>query len=248
MLRFNSDAGAFEGYDAAAWRGIVAGPASATDGAVALFDQTTGKLLKDGPVPGAASGLATLDVNGKLNGSQLFPQILSNTTASGRYTSIVGTNQNKTMTENTLQHSPIWFSTSCTVDRISIRVETAGGAGSVIRLGIYAALNNMLPGNLILDAGTVDATTTGNKEITISQALAAGVYYLSAVAQGSATTPVVAGRSGNIFPSFNESANMNQNSQGGITQSGISGALPASPTNSFGSANSIKPAVSVRIA
>lgn len=41
----------------------VEGPATATDGAVALYDQTTGKLLKDGPVPGAASGLATLDAS-----------------------------------------------------------------------------------------------------------------------------------------------------------------------------------------
>jgi hypothetical protein len=41
----------------------VEGPAAATDGAVALFDGTTGKLLEDGPVPGAASGLATLDAS-----------------------------------------------------------------------------------------------------------------------------------------------------------------------------------------
>jgi hypothetical protein len=41
--------------------GDVVGPATATDGAVALFDGTTGKLLEDGPVPGAANGLATLD-------------------------------------------------------------------------------------------------------------------------------------------------------------------------------------------
>jgi hypothetical protein len=39
----------------------VEGPSTATDGAVALYDSTTGKLLKDGPVPGATNGLATLD-------------------------------------------------------------------------------------------------------------------------------------------------------------------------------------------
>lgn len=39
--------------------GDVVGPASATDGAFALFDTTTGKLLKNGSVPG---GAATLDV------------------------------------------------------------------------------------------------------------------------------------------------------------------------------------------
>lgn len=42
----------------------VEGPSAATDGAVALFDGTTGKLLEDGPVPGAANGLATLDSGG----------------------------------------------------------------------------------------------------------------------------------------------------------------------------------------
>lgn len=39
--------------------GDVVGPASATDGAFALFDTTTGKLLKNGSVPG---GAATLNV------------------------------------------------------------------------------------------------------------------------------------------------------------------------------------------
>jgi hypothetical protein len=47
--------------------GDVVGPAGATDGAVPLFDGVTGKLLQDGPVPGAASGLATLTAAGFLD-------------------------------------------------------------------------------------------------------------------------------------------------------------------------------------
>jgi hypothetical protein len=51
--------------------GDVVGPASATDGAVALYDGISGKLLKDGPVPGANNGLATLDGSGDVPDSQI---------------------------------------------------------------------------------------------------------------------------------------------------------------------------------
>lgn len=79
-----------------------------------------------------------------------------------------------------------------TFDRIGINVTTAGATGSVIRLGIRQVDNDGLPGDLVLDAGTVDATSTGFKEITISQALDPGGYWLVAVGQGSpATNPQV---------------------------------------------------------
>lgn len=74
---------------------------------------------------------------------------------------------------------------SGTLDRIGVAVTTAAGAGGggVVRLGIYSDDGTGRPGTLILDAGTVDATTTGVKEITISQAVTRGVYWLVAVPQ-----------------------------------------------------------------
>jgi hypothetical protein len=60
-----------------------------------------------------------------------------------------------------------------------------GASGAVIRLGIYSPSSSTgLPSTLVLDAGTVDATSTGYKQITISQSLNAGHYYLCALSQG----------------------------------------------------------------
>jgi hypothetical protein len=42
-------------WDSVAGTGDVVGPAGATDGHLALFDGATGKLIKDGGVPGAGS-------------------------------------------------------------------------------------------------------------------------------------------------------------------------------------------------
>lgn len=51
--------------------GDVIGPASNTAGAVPLYSGTTGKVLADGPVPGAVGGLATLDGAGVVPDAQI---------------------------------------------------------------------------------------------------------------------------------------------------------------------------------
>ena len=92
---------------------------------------------------------------------------------------------------------------SCTLDRIGVYVTSPGAAGSVIRLGIRAwDTATALPGALILDAGTVAATTTGAKEATISQAVTAGTpYVLIAVGQGApATEPSMVAHGGRALP------------------------------------------------
>jgi len=83
-------------------------------------------------------------------------------------------------------------------DRITIEVTTAGSVGSLIRLGIYNTDSGGFPSTLVLDAGTVDSTTTGVKSITITQTLAPGLYCLVACAQGAPVSdPVV--RMGNAL-------------------------------------------------
>jgi len=79
---------------------------------------------------------------------------------------------------------------SGTIVRLSINVTSAGAAGSVVRLGMraYDAANNK-PGALIVDGGTVVTTGTGVKEVTISQAVTAGVpFVITATCQGAAAT------------------------------------------------------------
>jgi len=85
------------------------------------------------------------------------------------------------------------------IDRIGIQVQTAGTAGAgtgKARLGIYRAVSDLelAPGALVLDAGQVDVTTTGQKIITIDQALDPDTLYYFAFWHDCATTgPVLAG-------------------------------------------------------
>jgi hypothetical protein len=67
-----------------------------------------------------------------------------------------------------------------TFDRIAITVLT-GSAGSA-RLGIYADSGSCAPGALLVQ-GEIDTTAIGDKEITISQALTPGLYWLAALFQ-----------------------------------------------------------------
>lgn len=68
-----------------------------------------------------------------------------------------------------------------TADRISINV-TVAGAG-LARLGIYVDDGDSYPGPLVLDAGTVDVSAIGIKEIVINQPLYENLYWLSVLAQ-----------------------------------------------------------------
>jgi hypothetical protein len=81
-----------------------------------------------------------------------------------------------------------------TFDRISLTV-TAFSAGNA-RLGIYNMANG-LPTTLVLDAGTVSTGTIGQKDITISQNLPAGLYGLAALFS---STPTVWGNGDTNYP------------------------------------------------
>jgi hypothetical protein len=79
-----------------------------------------------------------------------------------------------TMFPNRIYMTPFLMSKTQTITRIGINVgvTVVGGA----RLGIYNA-DEGLPSSLVLDAGTVSTSTTGEKEITISQSLSPGQYF-----------------------------------------------------------------------
>lgn len=91
---------------------------------------------------------------------------------------------------NRLYFIPIYIGDTRTLDRIGLRVSSAGAAGTVARMGIYEAdlvsgsQNQIQPGDLILDAGTVAVDSTGNKEITISQEMTPGFYFLAFSSDG----------------------------------------------------------------
>lgn len=91
-----------------------------------------------------------------------------------------------TLTASRVHYTPIWLPVAMTLDRIGCELVTAAGATGVMRLGIYEHdTSDQRPGALVVDAGTVDGSASaGAKTITISEALAAGLYWLAGVAQG----------------------------------------------------------------
>jgi len=87
-------------------------------------------------------------------------------------------NNGQVMVANTLYTNFFVNPASDTFTRIGVNVSSFA-AGNV-RLGIYNVANG-IPTTLVLDAGTASTGSNGEKEITISQALAVGTYALCAV-------------------------------------------------------------------
>jgi hypothetical protein len=134
-------------------------------------------------------------------------------------------------TEDVTYYSAIYLP-SCTLDRILVTTSSAFSGTATVRLGIYNLNSNNVPGTVLLDAGTVSATAAStNYEITISQAIDAGWYYLAGNSQTNATTnsfmfynPVEAFNStGNWFTTAPGTGT--QTKRAGFQQTGVTGAF-----------------------
>jgi hypothetical protein len=132
-------------------------------------------------------------------------------------------------TVNRLYLHPFQVWVTRTFDRIGVYVQT-GQSSTSARLGIYSSTTANVPSALVLDAGTVSTTTNGAKEITISQQLTPGLYWLGIVTQGGTTQPAFTGSDGSTgfgiygqgFDSILTSGGMSQN----YLQASVSGGLP----------------------
>jgi hypothetical protein len=130
---------------------------------------------------------------------------------------------------NTLYAVPFFSRSPFTADRIGFFQNSNAAATSVARIGIYNDSGSCVPGALLLDAGTIAIDSGGAvaKEITISQALSAGLYWLVFVVQVTGTASIFAnGPSGGFFyggGTAGATSNMD-----GFSVSGVTGALPGS--------------------
>mgnify|MGYP002737179692 CR=1 FL=1 len=158
------------------------------------------------------------------------------------------------MTESRMVALPFFVPNGRSIDRIAVNVSTAGGTGSVIRLGIYADSNGV-PGSLILDAGTIDSSSTGTKEITISATkLTGGRVWLAACQQGAAATSATLRAVNQIsFPYTGPSSGGGLDSANyfGYLRSSVTGALPNpfnTRSNILNSTNNTAPGFRLRLA
>jgi hypothetical protein len=152
-----------------------------TDYAVTV--PTAGQLLRvsGATIVGATTGPGVM-VGGYTHTLEMW--------VTGRATSVSAGTSSSAI--NTLKAYPVIFPVAHTLDRITFEVTTGGGAGSVFRVGIYAAtsITNPYPSALVVDGGehvTTVAAGTGLKTSTISTAVSAGLVYWLASLGGVAT-------------------------------------------------------------
>lgn len=147
--------------------------------------------------------------------------------ATATYTGPQGTRSTFATAVGQMTCVPLFVTASAKFDRIGMEV-TAFLATSVVRLGVYADNGKGVPGDLILDAGTVDAgSVNGAKEITISQWLQPGLYWLAAANQVAASTVRIVSGALNPVAGASLATATGATAPNGYYQSGVTGAFPA---------------------
>jgi hypothetical protein len=147
-----------------------------------------------------------------------------------------------------LRFVPFFTDKTIHVDRIGVEVTTSALSGGVVRLGIYNSDSDMMPSTVLLDAGTVSSVVTAPAwvEITISQVLQPGLYWLAVVGQ-TATSTLRAYRYGGWMPVTrftSATPSLNVDNHNAFQMASVSGALP---TFSFGTIQGGAPRVLVRV-
>lgn len=120
---------------------------------------------------------------------------------------------------------PVVFQRAVSIDKLGVTVAT-GAASNVIRMGIYADNGIGYPGALIVDGGTLDASTAGAKAVSFTKiTLPPGTYWLAYALQGGTgaalqSVPLAAIE----FPAATQAAAIS-----GLmpTHAAVTGALPA---------------------
>ena len=139
-----------------------------------------------------------------------------------------------TMTLDRLYLIPVEFIPDYGYTEVGINVTTVGGTGRVVRIGIYECGPENVPGNLIIDAGTVSVETTGLKIATFSAPkIPAAIGFIGAVMQGgSGASCAINSANNNSTVSATGLHSSNSEAQGGWGVDSISGALPSSLASS----------------
>jgi len=91
---------------------------------------------------------------------------------------LIGTVLTFALTANRMFLGPIQVFKTVTIDQLACNISVVGGAGSVIRMGIYSGDNQ--PTTLVVDGGTVAASSgAGTKSVSISETLQTGMYWVA---------------------------------------------------------------------
>lgn len=145
-----------------------------------------------------------------------------------------GISTTNTLTTSTLYLTPWDLPVGVTLTRLGTDVAIIGDTGSKLRLGIYADNGSYYPGALILDAGQLLGDSATVQELTISQALAAGTYWIGAVSQSVTTTAPTIRVTSSYSPRLPLGSSATLPAAAGTAssyiQTGVTGALPGTFT------------------
>jgi hypothetical protein len=120
---------------------------------------------------------------------------------------------------------PCWLRAG-TLDRLAVKVTTLQ-ASNTFRLGLYNDDGTGNPGSLVVDGGTIDGSSTGDKSVTISTAITQGMYWAAIVEQGGAGGAKCAGLVDNLLSPWYPVASLTASSLvASHIITGVSGALP----------------------
>lgn len=166
---------------------------------------------------------------------------------SGRYyfpASQISTATSNTLANGTLRLTPWFVERAVTIDRIGGEITVIGDVGSKLRLGIYADDGGGYPGALLLDAGQIAGDSATVQELTVSQTLQPGLYWIGAAVQAVTTTqPTVRTIVSSWLPPalliFGTSAPAAAATSVGHSMGGVTGALPANFTTTANTIGSV---------
>lgn len=190
--------------------------------------------------------------DGAVTGVKLAAPLGWGKLASGLYYFASGTNSvttSATLTNGTLRVHPFYVPNACVLSRIGADVTSAGDSGSKYRLGIYADNGSGYPGTLVLDAGTIAGDSNTVQEITISQALDPGMYWIGGVVQVvTVTQPTIRVINAVTMPyvALGTSAPTAGQVHVGYQQGSVTGALPPVFTSTVSGATPV-PRIFVKI-
>jgi hypothetical protein len=157
-----------------------------------IYLDTNASVYESGSVTDPGSGTSNLGFTNDT--TRMFATISAKTgipafMRSGLYYAASVPSTTGVVSNDTLRVAPIQIPKIVTLDRIGCEVTVVGQTGSTIALCIFGDDGTGYPGPLVLNAGTVAVDITGVKELTISQLLKPGTYWIGGVITGSSTTP-----------------------------------------------------------
>lgn len=151
------------------------------------------------------------------------------------YTASPSITQNSVALGNgNLRVTPWLVLRSLSITRLGAEIVTVGDVGSKLRIGIYSDTGSCQPGSLLLDAGQIAGDSATVQELTVSQTLSPGLYWVGAAVQSVTTTQPTVRCCQNWHPPILMGAGTSIPTAGdtpaGYQATGVTGALPGTFT------------------